>query len=349
MEDTDTEELGGDSLSVEQAAAAYVKATTAQEADEANPGEDELEDGDSAVETDSGEDEAEAEADEDEEDGNPDDEGDAEDETEDEPESEKGRFVAADGRVRLPDGSVATVHDLIQGNLKEKDYRQKTMQLAEQRKQFEQQSSVIKASEQEVAQQRQYMAELLQSIVPPPPDPQMANPHSPNYDPLGYQEAEVRHKAFMNHLTYLQQQEQAHKQKSEQMTVAEQQEKAGREWNTLQEALPELKDGKKAQAFVAEINNAALAHGFTPDEIKAQVPYDHRMALVLQKAAKWDSLQKARPKAKEKTQGKPPVIKGGKRLSPDARSAQQSMDALKRLKQTGTVEDAAAAYLASRK
>lgn len=343
MEEDDTV-TGGDELSVEQAASAFVKATS-EEAPEGQPEDEDLDEG---VEAD--EELPESDEDESEDEGEPeDDEGQPEDEEDDEPESEKGRFVANDGRVRLPDGTVATVADLVQGNLKERDYRQKTMSLADERRQFEEQSSSFEASRKHVDEQRQYMEGLLQSIMPQPPNPSMADPNSPDYDPFGYQNQEARYKAFASHLQYIQQQSDAAKQETEAEQKKRREETAAKEWAALQQELPELKDQTKGVAFANDVRSAALSVGFSPQEIAERVPYDHRMALVLQKAAKWDRLQASKPKAAEKVKGRPPVQKGGKRMTPNAHKAQQATDAVKRLKQSGSVEDAAAAWIASQR
>ncbi len=113
MENDDTVS-GGESLSIEEAATAFVKATS-EEAPKAKP-EEEAEQGEQA------EDELQAsDEDEGESEGEDDPEGQADDEDEQEPESDQGRFVASNGKVKLPDGTVSTVADLIAGNMKERD------------------------------------------------------------------------------------------------------------------------------------------------------------------------------------------------------------------------------------
>jgi hypothetical protein len=48
-------------------------------------------------------------------------------------EPEAPAYVAPEAKVKLPDGSEATVDDLIKGNLRDRDYRQKTQALATER------------------------------------------------------------------------------------------------------------------------------------------------------------------------------------------------------------------------
>jgi hypothetical protein len=82
-----------------------------------------------------------------------------------------------------PDGTTGytTVADLKAGSLRNADYTRKTQEVAEQRKQFETQSSVVKQREQQLEQNSQYIARLIQAIVPAAPDPATMQT-----DPMGY-------------------------------------------------------------------------------------------------------------------------------------------------------------------
>jgi hypothetical protein len=339
MENDDTES-GGESLSIEQAASAFVKATS-EEAPKAKPTE-EAEQGEQADDELQASDEDEGESE-----GEDDPEGQAEDEDDQEPESDHGRFVASNGKVRLPDGTVSTVSDLIAGNMKERDYRQKTMELAPQRRALEEQSSAVKASEQQVNEQREYLSHLLESLTPQAPEP----PTDPN-DPIAYIEymrAKDNYDRYAAHSQYIQQQMGQTRQQAEEQAKQQRMQKAAEENGALQEKLPALRDPAKLKAFADDILSAGEAVGYSRQEIAEAVPYDHRMALALQKAAKWDRLQASKPKVSEKVQGRPPVQRSGKQVSNDAKRAQRTNDAMSRLRQTGSLEDATAAYLASRK
>lgn len=336
MENDDTER-GGESLSIEQAASAFVKATS-DGADKGQPEED-VEQGEQA------EDELQAsDEDEGESEGEDDSDGQAEEEDDQEPDSDQGRFVASNGKVKLPDGTVSTVADLIAGNMKERDYRQKTMELAPQRRALEEQSSALKASEQQVNEQREYLSSLLESLTPQPPDPNMLAS-----DPIGYMQAKDQYERFVAHTQYIQQQMGLTRQQAEEASHRQRVDKASEENGALLEKLPILRDPAKLKAFADDIISAGKSAGYSQEELREAVPYDHRMALVLQKAAKWDRLQASKPKVSQKVQGRPPVQRSGKQLSHDAKRSQRANDAMSRLRQTGSLEDATAAYLASRK
>jgi hypothetical protein len=343
MEDEDDTVTGGEELSISQAAAAYAKATATKEAP---TGQSEAEEDDESETTD---DELQASDEEvgEEDDGEPGEEGQAEDEDEEEPGSDQGRFVASNGKVRLPDGTVSTVSELIQGNLRDRDYRQKTMEVAELRRSTETQSSSLKQLETQLSEQRDYMVSLLKSIVPQAPDIALADPRSPHYDPAAYQTQKAQNEFWVQHLTALDQQGQQAKQAQAEEAAAKRREKGNAEWATLIEKLPSLKDPKRLERFVGDVEKYGKSYGFTTDELREALGYDHRQALVMHKAMAWDKLQESKPKVKQKVEGRPPVQKGGKRLNPAEHRARGANEAINRLKQSGSVEDATAAYLAS--
>ena len=339
MENDDTVS-GGESLSIEQAASAFVKATS-EEAPRAKPDE-EVEQGENA------EDELQAsDQDEGESEGEDDPESQVDDEDDQEPESDHGRFVASNGKVRLPDGTVSTVSDLIAGNMKERDYRQKTMELAPQRRALEEQSSAVKALEQQVNERLTYAASLLESLTPQAPEP----PADPN-DPIAYIEylrAKENYDRYAAHSQYIQQQMGMTRQQAEEQARQQRMQRAAEENRVLLEKIPAIKDPAKLKALADDILSAGEGAGYSRQELAEAVPYDHRMALVLQKAAKWDRLQASKPKVTEKVQGRPPVQRSGRQLSGDTKRAQRASDAVNRLRETGSHDDAVAAYLASRK
>ena len=136
-------------LSLSEAANAYAATDAAEEpkgqpeADYDPDVDDEAtEDADALPEEDSEDDTEEGETD--------DEEGQADEDSDDEPESDQGRYVAKNGKVKLEDGSTVTVDELIKDNLRDRDYRQKTMEAAEIRKSFEAKSSAVKQQEQEL-------------------------------------------------------------------------------------------------------------------------------------------------------------------------------------------------------
>lgn len=271
-------------------------------------------------------------------------EGQAEDEDA-EPESDQGRFVSPNGKVKLPDGSIVPVADLIQGNLRDRDYRQKTMAVAEERRAIETQSTAIKEQQQRIEEQASLVLELLQSQVPPMPDIAMTDPTSPKFDFVGYTQQKARHEEAVARIQQLHQHRQLAQQQSQAEAEAQRAKKAEAEWTKLLTKAPELGDRKRLDAFVSDIRTFGPKYELTDDEVRS-VALDHRLALILRKAIAYDKLQTAKPKVAQKVEGRPPITKSGKRLTPDVQRSKQAGAAMDRLKQSGSTEDAVAAYLA---
>jgi colicin import membrane protein len=125
------------------------------------------------------------------------------------------------------------------------------------------------------------------------------------------------------------------KQESEAAEKARQ-DTARKEWESLTEKRPELKDQAKAKAFFESINAYALEAGYTPERF-AQI-IDHRDFLALEKAMLYDRAQAAKATAVVKTVPKvqtPGTAKSKADQAAEARAAQ-----MKRLEQTGSIEDA---------
>jgi hypothetical protein len=336
-DDIDTQPGGDTSLSVDQAAAAYAKTLTTEAADPGQAEDDETEQGTTTDDELQTSDEGEGE----EADGETEDEGQADDENDEEPESDQGRFVASNGKVRLPDGTVSTVADLVQGNLRDRDYRQKTMETAELRKSFESQSAAVKERETQLEQYSTYVSDLIKSFIPAKPGPDLLRT-----DPYAYNLQLADHEQWLEHLTYLDSQRQQTAQERQAEAQKQQGERAEREWNALTEKVPAFKDKAKWTAFANDVNKFGADYGFKPEELRG-LAFDHRQMVVIRKAILWDKLQASKPKVQQKVEGRPPVQKGGKRLNPSEHRARAGSEALATAKKTGSVEDVTAAYLAS--
>jgi hypothetical protein len=336
MPDFDTVTTGGEELSLDEAAAAYAKVSSS-EADTGQSEDDEYSEAEQTDEELQTSEEGSEDAN-----GEDDPEGQSEDEEDAEPETERGRYVAHNGRVRLPDGSESTIADLIAGNMKERDYRQKTMAHSEAVKAFESQSTAIKAKEQQLDQRLEFNAALIRSIVGEAPDMTLFDT-----DPREYLRQKEAREGWIAHLTAIEQQ----LQQNSQYRQAEQQqslkERADSEWNHLVTKVPALADETKAKAFIADVNKyGGEFYGFTGQDLAA-LNTDHRLALAMRDAISWRKLQASKPKVQQKVEGKPPVQRGGKRLSPTEQRGRTASDAMTRLKQSGSERDAVAAYLAT--
>lgn len=336
--DDETDALaGGEELSLDEAAARYASLTSDPVTDQGDEEEAETDsdlteddtEGAEALEDDNGETGDEDQAEEDDE----------------EPQSEQGRFVADNAKVRLEDGTVISVADLKKGSLLNADYTRKTQEVAEQRRTVEIQSQALQQHAQQLEQRGAYVSQLLQAFMPQPPDPALLDT-----DPFGYQKQRAEYEQWTAHHQQLSAMAQQARQEAQQRDATANKEREHREWNAMLEKLPALKDEAKLKAFIRDVENHGISgYGFTKEELGQALAMDHRQVLVLRDAMAWRKLQAAKATTPSKVQGKPPVQKGTRRLSPDGQQARKHSAAMNRLKQTGSVDDAVAVYLARQK
>lgn len=323
------EGIGADEpLSLMEAASAYANLGNDEEADS----------GQSDSEQDAEDDAAELSLDED--GSEPDEEGQAED---DENEPAAPAYASDDAKVKLADGTEITIAELKQGSLRDRDYRQKTMELAEQKRSYDSKAEQIQQFEQQLAGDRDFMVQLLQSIMPQKPDPSMYS-----VDPLGYGEQKAIYDARKEQLDYLIQQNQQLAQRRQAEEQESFQHTREREWLKTLEKMPELGDSKRLQSFVSEVQRHASEYGYSPQEI-SQVGLDHRQVLVLRDAIAWRKLQASKSKVAAKVEGRPPVQRGGTRPTAEGARARDARVAMDRLKSSGSLRDGVAALLALEK
>lgn len=260
----------------------------------------------------------------------------AEGEAKDQP-SEQGRFVGLDAKVRLDDGRVVTVAELRAGSMMQQDYTRKTQELAEQRRSVEARQAEYEQEAQQFAFQRELVGRLASQVVPAAPDPEMMQT-----DPVGYMQAKERHEAFMGQLQQL-----AYGQMQEQEQRNHQAQQAFhahclQEAESLMKAMPELKDPAKRAKWSAELERTAAHYGFENSDI-GNVK-DHRLFVLITDAMRYRRIVENRAQSAEKTKGKPPAtIEPGRRQSTQANAARDREQLRARVRQTGSVEDAARA------
>lgn len=329
----DTPEGIGGSLSLSEAAAAYATPAKDEEAPEGQSEPEEPAEDDAELATD--ETDGEEAPDED--------EGQAEEEDQQEEPAETPAYVAPEAKVKLPDGEEITVADLIKGNLRDRDYRQKTMATAELERSVKAKASEIQQLEKSLAEDRDWTIQLIQSLMPQRPDPSMYT-----HDPIGFGEQDLAYRTRKEQLDYLVHQA----QQTQQRTQAEAQEndktKRATEWQATLEKMPELKDAKRLQSFVADIQQHVPDYGYSPQEMQ-QIGMDHRVVLVLKDAIAYRKLQANKSRVAAKVEGRPPVQRGGTRPTPEAQQAKDTRAAMDRLKSSGSLRDGVAALLALEK
>src|SRR6185503_4180418 len=96
----------------------------------------------------------------------------------------------------------------------------------------------------QLEEQRDYIARLIQSIVPDVPGPDVLA-----QDPQGYMEQRADAEEWAKHLQYLDEQRQREHEMRQAETQAATRERLQREWTAALEKLPELSDPQRLEAF----------------------------------------------------------------------------------------------------
>jgi len=265
--------------------------------------------------------------------------GEADPEDEDDQAEEQSDFVGDDALVRLEDGTETTLGELKRGSMLQADYTRKTQELADQRKATQEAyDKVVNDYIPGIVERLKVASELIQFVQPQPPsrDLRYSDPTEFQLQMDEYREAMADYEQRVAAIQQGLQQTDDIKGTKTGMDLTE----ARRQ---LREAIPELNDKDKAPSVVNGIAEAAQAVGFTAEEIGAW--QDPRIARLAHLAARARKLEKAKPQVAKKTEGKPPVQKPGKRPSRKEQSRQAYQEQKKRLRQTGSVDDAVEALM----
>jgi hypothetical protein len=158
-------------------------------------------------------------------------------------------------------------------------------------------------------------------------------------DPIGYavKVAEQSQREKQLAVVRAEQQRIAQQQQAEQQQTLQNHLKY--EAEKLASVIPEL-NTPKGDAIRKEIREYAKSVGWSEQELSSV--YDHRAVLTLYKAMKFEQLQKGKPETLKKVQQAPKMLKPGT-STPNTQSSQDKQ-VMQRLRQTGKVRDAAAAF-----
>ena len=227
-----------------------------------------------------------------------------------------------------------TLDELQKGYSRTQDYTRKTQQIAEVRKQAEQETQAVRAEREQYAQLLGALQTQLQSS-----EPQVDLERLYHEDPIEW----VRQKEVMRERQEKLGAIQSEQQRLSQVAQYEQQRAMEAQFASQQEALlaalPEWKDSKRAKAEKALVIESAKAAGFSDEDLKSV--YDHRLVLLLRKAALFDQMV-------SKRQGIKPVVNNGPRTAKPGAAGRvstttESTRAKQRLAKTGRIDDAASA------
>ena len=235
-----------------------------------------------------------------------------------------------------------SLDELLKGYSRQSDYTRKTQEISEQRKKAESVAQMWAAETDQIRNERQQYMQTLQNII---------DNTGQNFDqflevdwdslkdtnPIEYVTKREEYRELQERIQAMQHEQQSvlHKQSEDAKKLHAQ--TLQQEHKHLVSALPEWGDPEKQREIGLGLRDYAKQQGFADQEISELV--DHRHFLVLRKAMLYDKLNTSDVKSK-KLKNKPRVVRSGKGMSKSADKKGKRTKSMKRLKQTGHIDDA---------
>ena len=235
-----------------------------------------------------------------------------------------------------------TLDELAAGYSRQSDYTRKTTELANQKKQFEQQQSEL-TQERTALQQgiEQIQNRLSLELSQEPSKEYWENLKETN--PLEFMTQKEEFRDKQEELKRVQQAQNELNQRQLAEQQVQMQKHLAQEQQNLVKALPEWKDEKIAetekQRIVKYAKNLPEKERFT--DVELNNASDSRAILILRKAMLFDELQSKKPLVKKKVRKAPKMTKSGKKLVTKNSLNKNKVDkAFNKLRSTGSMDSA---------
>ena len=231
-----------------------------------------------------------------------------------------------------------TLDELMSGYQRDSDYRRKTMELADERRLLEEEVNRAKSESDAVAKLRQDYATRLSEIensMKPDANIDWARLYETDPDEYHRKKIEVENKSKALETIKAERQRAIQEQQQEQSKVfnqyLEQQKKL------LADKEPESVDPVKGEILRKDMTSYLKKEGYSDQELNMMV--DHRSFVIAKKAMLYDKMMNSKISAKQ-SKTVPKMVRSGttKTINKDS---QQSKSLKSRLKQTGSMRDAA--------
>jgi hypothetical protein len=236
------------------------------------------------------------------------------------------------------------VSEAAEGYSREVDYRNKTKQLAEMRREMEaafiQERQSVSEDRRQLQEATQFLLSQIQEV--PPPDPRLIDVNPTEY--LRHKEAYERNiqlqRTAMNALQRTREAEQMENEQMRQyrLELAE---------RILEENLPEWRDPNQRAAISRKIVDHMSQFGYTAERLKniedpGDIFFLKNTYENAEKARLWDELQAKSKQTTKRMQQLPPRAERPSRGT--AKASDGRTDAMRALKRSGRAEDAAAIF-----
>jgi len=231
-----------------------------------------------------------------------------------------------------------TLDELMSGYQRDSDYRRKTMELADERRLLEEEVNRAKSESDAVAKLRQDYATRLSEIensMKPDANIDWAKLYETDPDEYHRKKIEVENKSKALETIKAERQRAIQEQQQEQTKVfnqyLEQQKKL------LAEKEPEYVDPVKGEGLRKDMTSYLKKEGYSDQELNMMV--DHRSFVIAKKAMLYDKMMNSKISAKQ-SKTVPKMVRSGTTKTVN-KDNQQSKSLKSRLKQTGSMRDAA--------
>ena len=231
-----------------------------------------------------------------------------------------------------------TLDELMSGYQRDSDYRRKTMELADERRLLEEEVNRAKSESDAVAKLRQDYATRLSEIensMKPDANIDWARLYETDPDEYHRKKIEVENKSKALETIKAERQRAIQEQQQEQSKVfnqyLEQQKKL------LADKEPEYVDPVKGEGLRKDMTSYLKKEGYSDQELNMMV--DHRSFVIAKKAMLYDKMMNSKISAKQ-SKTVPKMVRSGTQKTIN-KDSQQAKSLKSRLKQTGSMRDAA--------
>lgn len=261
----------------------------------------------------------------------------SEDLTEDYSEEEQEEEAAYEIKVNGKPVKV-TLDELMSGYQRDSDYRRKTMELADERRLLEEEVNRAKSESDAVAKLRQDYATRLSEIensMKPDANIDWAKLYETDPDEYHRKKIEVENKSKALETIKAERQRALAEQQQEQTKVFNQY--LEQQKRLLADKEPEYVDPVKGESLRKDMTSYLKKEGYSDQELNMMV--DHRSFVIAKKAMLYDKMMNSKISAKQ-SKPVPKMVRSGttKTINKDS---QQAKSLKSRLKQTGSMRDAA--------
>lgn len=228
--------------------------------------------------------------------------------------------------VTLKGGEQVPLKELKAGYMKDRDYRHKTTEVNNKRRELDEMTTRVTNSVNAIA-------DFLAKQIPDAPDTSLAMSN-----PGEYVRQKAMYDASMAQINAIVEQANAPKEVANKLTQEQQREAVDAEFAKLSEAFPTVAKPEGRQKFFDNAASAAKDLGYSDEEIREVI--DHRMFKLAHYARIGLEAEKAKAKAVKKVENVPPVQPTKRQAGTPAAKVRANQDAMKKLAKTGSIHDA---------